>query len=250
MPIVPVRREWERQPYGWVRAAENLNHTFSFSSSSPLVSAAGAVLGNKFAVWNGYNPVVKRGLRGLESSGSGGNSDRVEFTGTENFPYGNAFTVWWYGTINAASSASYDTIFSNFGDAAGSSANAFSFGLVGPPDPNHDQLYFEVFDNSNVQTFSPAGSLVPISSTVPTFVVGTLDGATLRLYVDGVQVSSTACTATLQPRAQPLRIGARSNSGAFYVGAAQTCFGAGILKGALPAGFIEKAARNPWQLFA
>jgi hypothetical protein len=51
-----------------------------------------------------------------------------------------------------------------------------------------------------------------------TFVVGTYDGATLRLYVNGTQVSSQAKTGALQVTATPLRIGGDTYSGEFFRG--------------------------------
>jgi glucose/arabinose dehydrogenase len=51
-----------------------------------------------------------------------------------------------------------------------------------------------------------------------THVAGTYDGATLRLYVNGVQVASQAQTGSLAQSGLPLRIGGSTYSGEFFTG--------------------------------
>ena len=49
-------------------------------------------------------------------------------------------------------------------------------------------------------------------------MAATWDGATLRLYVNGVQVGSRAVAGTLLTTSYPLRIGGNANWGEYFAG--------------------------------
>ena len=61
---------------------------------------------------------------------------------------------------------------------------------------------------------SPAG----LTANQWTHVAGTYDGTTLRLYLNGVQVSTQAKTGALKVTGLPLRVGGDEYSGEYFPG--------------------------------
>jgi len=71
-----------------------------------------------------------------------------------------------------------------------------------------------IFDGTYGETFGPT----PLPIGTWTYLAATYDGATLRLYVDGVEVSSTARSASLPTSGNPLQIGGDSIYGQYFHG--------------------------------
>jgi chitodextrinase len=71
-------------------------------------------------------------------------------------------------------------------------------------------------------TFNGAVSYITAPNTIPinswSYLTLTYDGAMLRLYVNGVQVSSIAKTGTIETNSNPLRIGGNSTYGEYFKG--------------------------------
>ena len=87
----------------------------------------------------------------------------------------------------------------------------------------NDNYYLEA-DSTDIRpaTRAPSGSALfgtgKLSANAWTHLAGTYDGATLRLYVNGVLVSSRAQTGTIPISTSPLQIGGDSNYGQYFPG--------------------------------
>jgi Concanavalin A-like lectin/glucanases superfamily len=66
--------------------------------------------------------------------------------------------------------------------------------------------------------FSQAGAISPLTLNNWTHVATTYDGATLRFYVNGTQIGSTAATGPIDASSGVLRIGANSIFGEYFKG--------------------------------
>jgi Concanavalin A-like lectin/glucanases superfamily len=71
-----------------------------------------------------------------------------------------------------------------------------------------------IFAGSNANAFGTAA----LTLNVWTHLAGTYDGGTLRLYVNGVQVSTLAKTGALTTSTNPLQIGGDSIFGQYFQG--------------------------------
>lgn len=94
-------------------------------------------------------------------------------------------------------------------DSVASPRSGWGMGVVASGDPGANRFVFDRFVNGG---YSGVRST---TVTVPSrwyYVVTTYDGATLRMYVDGVLEASTATTSALPDTTTPLRIGGISDS--------------------------------------
>jgi hypothetical protein len=71
-----------------------------------------------------------------------------------------------------------------------------------------------VFTSSDLDIRAPG----PLTANAWTHLATTYDGATLRLYVNGVQAASRALTGTIRTSTQPLRIGGNDIWGEWFAG--------------------------------
>lgn len=81
---------------------------------------------------------------------------------------------------------------------------------------NGPSLEFTIVQNGQRRRLlAPSGTIVAGSTY---HVVGTIDGATQRLYVNGAQVASAALSGGASATAQPLHIGSWDGNGEFFAG--------------------------------
>jgi hypothetical protein len=83
---------------------------------------------------------------------------------------------------------------------------------------SESDLKFEI-DTTSGEFVCSTGSAQVVTPQIWTHVAGVYDGATAKIYVDGVEVCSTGASGTIVPSPDPLEIGARSdNAGYRFVG--------------------------------
>jgi hypothetical protein len=88
----------------------------------------------------------------------------------------------------------------------------------------NDNYYLEGSSNNSRRpalggTFgSPLYGTAPLTANTWTHLAGTYDGATMRLYVNGVQVASRAQTGAIATSTNPLQIGGDSIHGQYFAG--------------------------------
>jgi len=218
-------------PKGFARNAALL-----WVGSSPFVDLA------RFTAigYSGYNNGFYAQGKAAYSSGTAGNNDYIEFANNSSNGAGGAKTVFLWTKTVVVSSTIYDSAFGNEG-----TNNSCGLGLWGNPGANRNKPYFEVFDNSNVQSYTTIQNQTALSTTDFTLLVGVATPANLSLYQNGTLVSQSNLVGSL-PSANSLawRIGRRT--GASNTGASQIVLLAGVVNEARSEGEVKAFVNDPY----
>ena len=86
------------------------------------------------------------------------------------------------------------------------------------PVGNLDQRVFAGRGHDRGGTYADAFGTSALPTNTWSFLTETYDGSTLRLYVNGTQVASTAHTGAIATSTNPLQIGGDSIYGQFFAG--------------------------------
>lgn len=173
--------------------------------------------------------------------------------GADVYALGGLGTVAPWSTL-ATNAGTVFVLLRRIGNNSGGAAQII--GVLHSSDSPYNIL--SLYDASGTGTMtlgaSPGGSFTSLSGGAMTnnaleFWVGTYDGATLRLYKNGVQQSSTSASGALSTHANLIPVVLNYGDGGY----SRTFNGQFFLGGMAPicwdAEFIAKVARNPWQLF-
>lgn len=139
------------------------------------------------ATWDKYNNNIT----------TDGTDDYVD-CGLENYDFGSAITV--VSRFKLLSYKDYEqNIIDNY-EGAGSGLSVY----------NH-MLYFQIFSKEN-NAYSQAQYSTELSINTWYTAVGTYDGSTLKLYLNGELVASTSVSGTIKPSSAPFHLAANPNA--------------------------------------
>jgi Concanavalin A-like lectin/glucanases superfamily/Bacterial Ig-like domain len=197
------------------------DYTWTFSTATSTPPPSGGLVG----AW-GFNE--GSGTAAADASGNGNNGSITGATWTTSGRYGAALTF--NGTSNTVAvndSATldltngmtleawvYPTTTSGWRTVLmKESTGGLAWTLYGNDNASHPSLTV----NTGGADQALAG-VQPLPANTWTFLTGTYDGATMRLYVNGTQVSSRAMTGNLSVTAGALRIGGNAVWGEYFAG--------------------------------
>ena len=97
--------------------------------------------------------------------------------------------------------------------------NGWSLHQADPSFSNGNGFYFRLYNTSGDTAFTAASAALQVSTNEWYHVVGTYDGSTISLYVNGELANSVAAGGPFRPNVKyPLTFGARSNGSYTYTG--------------------------------
>ncbi len=193
------------------------------------------IVHNTMASQYGSAATIKAGIPGVGRSFNGsagsGNSDGYSVVSNYTIGAGKPATMFCLAIQNTSSSGITYGIMGNF------AANGFAI------KPNSSGFHrFVVWDGGGQQNIA---SSVTVALGIPHFTVGTIDGTTSRLYVDGTQLASAATGFSSAGLSSDFGVGTAAASG--FDG---TIFLWGVYNRCLSASEVLQLTNNPWQIFA